>query len=233
MPADRLLPLLDRLGPGFMQIYGLTEALHPVTCLRREEHVPGNPKLGSAGTLTSSCRIRIVDDAGNDMPDGEVGEWLIKGPITFDGYWLDPAETERTLRDGWVASGDLGYRDAEGYYWIVDRKKNVIISGGFNVYAAEVEAVLAGHPAVAEVVVVGLTHEDWGEAVHAVIHPNDGAPLTETDLIAWCRQRLAGYKTPKGITFADAPLPRNSAGKILRRHAAAMAAESRSARSHS
>lgn len=216
MPVEKLAPLLNRLGPVFMQIYGLTEALHPVTCLQRHEHYAGNPKLGSAGKRTSTCQIRIVDDSGIDLETGSVGELLIKGPITFDGYWRSE-DTKETLRDGWVASGDLGYVDADGYYWIVDRKKNVIISGGFNVYASEVEAVLSTNPAVAEVAVIGLPHEDWGEAVHAVVNLHHDSRVSETELIAWCRQHLAGYKTPKGVTFIDAPLPRNSAGKMLRR----------------
>lgn len=229
MPAQKLSPLLDRLGPIFMQIYGLTEALHPVTCLQRHEHVQGNPKLASAGTLTSTCRIKIVDDA-EEVEDGAVGELLIKGPITFDGYWRDPEETRKTLRDGWVASGDLGYRDVDGYYWIVDRKKNVIISGGFNVYAGEVESALHHHPAVADAVVVGLPHDDWGEMVHAVVHLRDGERISETELLAWCRQRLAGYKTPKGVTFTDQPLPRNSAGKVARRDVFALLTQSDGAR---
>lgn len=216
MPEEKLLPLIEKLGPVFMQIYGLTEALHPVTCLQRQEHFKGNPKLGSAGRLTRSCQIRIVDDNGNDLEDGSVGEFTIKGPITFSGYWRDPEETAKTLRDGWVASGDLGFRDADGYYWIVDRKKNVIISGGFNVYASEVEAVLAAHPAVLEAAVIGMPHEDWGETVHAIVQRREDEPLSEAELLAWCRKRLAGYKTPKGVTFIRNPLPRNSAGKIAR-----------------
>ncbi len=217
MPIDRLAPLITRLGPVFMQIYGLTEALHPVTCLKHLEHRVGNPKLGSIGTLTSSCRIRIAGDAGDELPDGEVGEIMIQGPIAFDGYWHDAEATAESLKDGWVASGDLGYRDGDGYYWIVDRKKDVIISGGFNVYTQEVEHVLCEHPSVAECAVVGVPHAEWGEMVCAAVYLHDGRDSAEPEILGWCRRSLAGYKTPKSVLVFASPLPRNSAGKIVKK----------------
>lgn len=222
MPVAQLDPLMEKLGASLMQIYGLTEAVHPVTCLRREEHFAGNPKLGSAGTLTSTCEIKIADEGGNGVAPGGVGEIHVRGPITFDGYWRDAEETAKTLIDGWVASGDMGFRDAEGYYWIVDRKKDVIISGGFNVYAKEVEMRLCAHPDVTEAAVVGLASEAWGEEVHAAVRLRPGSDVTGNDLIAWCRESLAGYKTPKGVTFLGCPLPKNSAGKLVKKEIAAM-----------
>jgi long-chain acyl-CoA synthetase len=131
------------------------------------------------------------------------------------------------MRDGWILTGDLGYRDPDGYFWIVDRKKDVIISGGFNVYTAEVEAVLLSHPAIAEAAVIGLPHPDWGEEVHAVVALKSGAQAAEVDIIAYCRERLAGYKTPKAITVMDA-LPRSSTGKVLKREVAKMIASVKS-----
>lgn len=223
-PPDVLRPVMKRIGPALLHIYGLTEALHPVTTLHREEHRPGNPKLGSIGKPTKRCNLRVVDEDGRDVPVGEIGELCVKGPIAMDGYWRDPDATVSVMRDGWIATGDLGYCDKDGYYWIVDRKKDVIITGGFNVYSSEVEAVLAAHPAVAEAAVIGVPHADWGEAVHAVVTARDGEATNEDELIAYCRARLAPYKAPKSITVLNEPLPRNSSGKMLKQAVAAKVA---------
>ncbi len=215
-PPEVLRPVLERLPGKLLHIYGLTEALHPVTTLGREEHVPGNPKLGSIGKPTILCELRVAKEDGSEAGDSEPGELWVRGPITMRGYWRDPEGSAELMRGEWIATGDLGYRDAEGYYWIVDRKKDVIISGGFNVYSSEVESVLMEHPAVLEAAVIGLPHPDWGEEVHAVVGLRPGVAADEAALIAHCRERLAGYKTPKGVTILENGLPRNSTGKVLK-----------------
>lgn len=216
MPADRLNTLVERFGPRLMQIYGLTEALHPVTCLQREEHRPGNPKLGSVGKPTRLCEVRVVDSDARDAPAGDVGEIWVKGPITMSGYWRDKDESAKVIHGDWIATGDVARIDAEGYVWLVDRSKDIIITGGFNVYPSEVEARLSIHPAVAECAVFGLPHDDWGERVHAAVSLHDGATASEAELIAHCRAALAGYKTPKGIVLWPELLPKNTSGKILK-----------------
>jgi long-chain acyl-CoA synthetase len=146
-----------------------------------------------------------------------VGEIVVSGNSTMSGYWNNPEATDEVLKDGWIYTGDLAFCDEDGYFWIVDRKKDVIISGGFNVYSAEVEHTIAAHPNVAEVAVIGLPHKDWGELVCAIVLLHDGADVDDTQLSAFCRQRLAGYKSPKRIVIQDEPLPKNSAGKILKK----------------
>lgn len=217
MALEKLTPIVERLGTVLVQIYGLTEALHPVTTLKREEHYAGNPNLDSIGTPTKINEVKIVDEEGVAIEDERVGELYVRGANVMDGYWQLPEETAKVLADGWLATGDLGYRDANGYYRIVDRKKDVIISGGFNVYTSEVETLLTDHPAIAEVAVFGVPHDEWGEAVHAVVHPVPGASPTEAELLDYCRETLSRYKVPKRITISAAPLPQTSAGKILKR----------------
>lgn len=218
-PVEKLAPLLPRLGPALVQIFGMTEAPFPITTLRRGEHRPGSTKLGSIGKPTAMCQVRIVDEAGRIAPDGEVGELLVRGRNVMDGYWRDEAETRKALRDGWLHTGDLARRDAEGFLWIVDRKKDVIISGGFNVYAAEVEAALQAHADVAEAAVVGRPHPDWGEMVVACVVARPGARLSPADLDLWLRARLAPYKLPKLFEFRP-NLPRTATGKVLKRELA-------------
>lgn len=217
MPVEPLNGVIERIGTSLLQIYGLTEATHPLTTLRHAEHVPGNPKLGSIGKPTPFATIRLLDDDRNEVPTGEVGEMVVSGNSTMSGYWNNPEATDEVLKDGWIYTGDLAFCDEDGYFWIVDRKKDVIISGGFNVYSAEVEHTIAAHPNVAEVSVIGLPHKDWGELVCAIVLLHDGADVDDTQLSAFCRQRLAGYKSPKRIVIQDEPLPKNSAGKILKK----------------
>jgi len=215
-PPDVLRPIVERLPGKLLHIYGLTEALHPVTTLAREAHTPGNDKLGSVGKPTILCELKVMEDDGAEVCDGEVGEFWVRGPLNMRGYWRDPAGSAEIMHGEWIATGDIGYRDDEGYFWIVDRKKDVIISGGFNVYSSEVEAVLMQHPAVLEAAVIGVPHPDWGEAVHAVIGLRPGTRADPATIIAYCRERLAGYKTPKGVTVMQDGLPRNSTGKVLK-----------------
>ena len=157
--------------------------------------------------------VRLVDEAGQQVPDGETGEIIVRSNELFSGYWRDPETTAATLRDGFCWTGDLGARNEQGYVRVVGRSKDVVISGGFNVYPIEVENVLTGHPAVSEAAVIGLPHEQWGEAVHAIVVARPGAETSESELTAYCSGRIASYKTPKSIEFAEA-LPRTTVGKI-------------------
>lgn len=194
------------------ELYGSTEAGW-VTLLRPDEQLT---RLGSIGReFTGTGRVRLLDEAGNEVPEGEVGELYSDTPYAFDGYWNLPERTAEAFRGRHCSVGDLARRDAEGYYHLVDRKKNMIISGGENVYPTEVENLLAQHPAVKDVAVVGLPHEKWGEAVHAVLVPNDGHRITEAELLDWCRDRIAGYKRPRSVSFLrDGEMPRTATGKI-------------------
>ena len=195
---------------GLHHVYGGTEvavALH----LGPDEHRAG--LLDSVGREVPGVEVRLVDEAGQEVPDGETGEIIVRSDELFSEYWRDPDTTAATLRDGFCWTGDLGARDEQGYVRVVGRSKDVVISGGFNVYPIEVENVLTGHPAVSEAAVIGLPHERWGEAVHAVVVARPGAAITEAELTAFCSSRIASYKTPKSIEFADA-LPRTPVGKI-------------------
>lgn len=213
---ERLRPLFERLPNVLVQIYGLTEAVHPITSLGREEHYAGNARLASAGKPTRINEVRIADESGEEAAGGEVGEILVRGPNVMAEYWRDSQETAAVLCDGWLATGDLAYRDADGYIFIVDRKKDVVISGGFNVYTSEVELALCEHPDVAEAAVIGIPHEDWGEQVHAIIVPRGADALTEEEIIRYCRERLSPYKIPKSVEFRSEPLPKTGAAKIAK-----------------
>jgi acyl-CoA synthetase (AMP-forming)/AMP-acid ligase II len=208
---------LRALGCAFIQGYGLTEAIN-ATVLRRSEHDPdGRPELlTSAGRDTISYETRIVDRDERELGPGEIGEIVIRGPGVMEGYWRAPQDTERALRGGWLHTGDLGYRSAEGYLFITDRLKDVIVSGGENVYSREVEDALHDHPGVREAAVIGIPSAQWGESVHAELVAVPGVALDPDEVISFCRTRLAGYKTPKSLTIVD-ELPKNAAGKILKR----------------
>lgn len=215
MAVQKLAPFIERIASALVHIYGMTEAPFPITALGRDEHWSGNPKLGSIGKPTKICELQIRDKEGNVLGDDEVGEIWIRGRNVMKEYWRDKQATREVLRDGWLASGDLGRRDADGYYWIVDRTKDVIISGGFNVYAREVEMTLCAHDAVAEAAVVGIEHPEWGETVAAFIVPNPGTNPEPEEIGSWCRERLSGYKCPRHIELLH-EMPRNSSGKILK-----------------
>jgi acyl-CoA synthetase (AMP-forming)/AMP-acid ligase II len=160
--------------------------------------------------------VRIVDAGGCDLPAGEIGEIIVRSPRIMAGYYRRPAETAEALRDGWLHTGDLGYYDEKGFIYIADRKKDMIVSGGENVYPKEVEEVLYRHPAVLEAAVVGIPDPYWVERVHALVVLKPGAAADAGEIIAFCKQRLAGYKTPKGVEFVDA-LPKSPQGKVLKR----------------
>ena len=193
--------------------FGQTEC-SPVTCVLRGEDAIR--KIGSVGTPMLNVEVRVVDDEMNDVPRGEVGEIVYRGPLVMSGYWNKPAETAEAFRGGWFHSGDLVRQDADGYFYVVDRKKDMIISGGENIYCAEVENVLAGHPKIGEVALIGVPDPKWGEAPLAVIAPRDPAdPPTVAEIESWCRDRLAAYKRPRDVTLVDT-LPRNPSGKVLK-----------------
>ena len=218
MPVPVMRRALGAFGPIFVQMYGLTEAPHPDLVFGKEEHVAdgataGPGSAGATGRAAIGVRIRLVDDAGRDVPAGEVGEILIAGEHVMTGYWNDPVATAETLDDGWCRTGDLARMDTDGFYYIVDRKKEMIISGGYNVYPREVEDVLYRHPAIAECAVIGSPDEVWGECVHALIVRKPGFEMTPEALSAHCARELAGYKKPRRVTLLDA-LPRTPNGKI-------------------
>ena len=197
------------------ELYGSTEAGW-VTLLRPEEQLT---KLGSIGReFTGTGPIRLLDDEGNDVPDGEVGELYSRTPYTFSGYWNLPDKTAEAFRGAYCTVGDMARRDADGYYFLVDRKKNMIISGGENVYPSEVESVLGQHSAVKDVAVIGLPHEKWGESVHALVVLHAGHAIGEEALLDWCKNKIAGYKRPRSIAFMrEEDVPRTATGKIQHR----------------
>ncbi len=197
----------------FQQGYGLTETAP--TCLL----IPAADafrKAGSAGKAAMHVEVRVVDDDGRDVPPGGTGEVWTRGPNLFSGYWQRPDATAQAFSDGWFKTGDLARIDTEGFIYIVDRKKDMMISGGENIYPAEIEDVLYRHPAIADVAVIGVPHEKWGEAPRAIVVLKPGARLTAQDLVAFCDGRLARYKIPRSVAFVDV-LPRNAAGKVLKR----------------
>jgi acyl-CoA synthetase (AMP-forming)/AMP-acid ligase II len=200
---------------SLFEAYGSTEA-GLVTLLRPEQQFE---KLGSIGReIVGTSRIRLLDSEGLEVPEGEVGELFARTPTAFDGYWNNPQATERAFVDGYCSAGDLARRDADGFYTLVDRKSNMIITGGEKVYPSEVEQVLATHPDVGEVAVIGVPDVKWGEAVTAVVVPRDGAAPTVSALVEFAREQLAGYKVPRNVTFVRPDeMPRTPTGKLLHR----------------
>ncbi len=206
-------------GDVLYQCYGLSEALVPVTVLNARDHaLRAQPaRLASAGRPTPEVEVLVTDAAGRPVPTGDTGEVRIRGACVLPGYWGRPDATLEVLdADGWFRSGDIGRFDDDGYLHLVDRIRDVIVTGGLNVYPSEVERAIAELPAVREVVVFGVPHERWGEAVAAVVVPEHGQPLSEANVVAACRERLAGYKKPLYVEITDA-LPTASTGKIARR----------------
>ncbi|OJX28006.1 MAG: hypothetical protein BGO74_11920 [Burkholderiales bacterium 68-12] len=203
-------------GCGFSQSYGMTEACGPVVNMPPEDHRRGGALLQACGRPLEGAEVKVVDPQGRECPARRVGEVLIRGPMVMKGYWRDPDATGRTIVDGWLHSGDAGYFDEEGYLYISDRIKEMIVSGAENIYPAEVENAVFHHPAVADVAVIGVPDERWGEAVKALVVLKPGASASAGEIIDHTRTRLAGYKLPKSVDFIEA-IPRNATGKILRR----------------
>jgi acyl-CoA synthetase (AMP-forming)/AMP-acid ligase II len=217
IPLDLLREALATFQCGFVQLYGMTETCGAATYLPPQDHdVAGNARMRSAGKPYPGVRLKVVDDDGREVPVRKVGEICIFSPANMTGYWNLPEATEQTLIDGYVHTGDAGYLDEDGYVYVHDRVKDMIVSGGENVYPAEVESALFGHPAVADIAVIGVPDERWGEAVKAVVVLAPGADAGEIELIGYARERIAGYKCPKSIDFID-ELPRNPSGKVLKR----------------
>ena len=218
IPLDLLERAVTAFGCGFVQLYGMTETCGAVTYLPREDHRPGSPRMRSAGKPVPGARIRIMDPDGERvLGPNQVGEICILSPTTMKGYWKQEAETARCIgADGWVRTGDAGMMDEDGYVYISDRVKDMIVSGGENVYPAEVENAMYGHPDIAEVAVIGVPDSHWGEAVKAVVVPKPGATPDAASILKFTRERIAGYKAPKSVDFVEA-LPRNASGKVLKR----------------
>ncbi|MFC3077496.1 long-chain-fatty-acid--CoA ligase [Phenylobacterium terrae] len=204
----------------FVQVYGQTEMAPVVTALPPDCHVLEGPltgRLASAGRPAPGCEVRIVGPDGADVAPGQVGEVIARGPGMMHGYWNSPDQTAAAIRDGWVHTGDGAWQDEDGFVYIVDRLKDMIVTGGENVFTAEVESALSTHPAVAQVAVIGIPDEAWGEAVHAVVVLRPGQTAQAQELIAHCAPLIANYKRPRSITFRDEPLPLSGAGKVLKR----------------
>jgi acyl-CoA synthetase (AMP-forming)/AMP-acid ligase II len=217
-PPEVLKRCIRRFGDIFVQGYGMTEA-NGGTGLPPWDHVLEGERsrlLASAGKPSLCADVRVVDEEGVPLRPGEVGEIVIRGKHVTQGYWKNPELTEKALRNGWLHTGDMGYMDEEGYLFLIDRKADMIVTGGENVYPKETEDVLYEHPAVLECAVVSAPDERWGERVQAVVVLREGHRATAEELIAYCKQRLAGYKCPKAVEFWNV-LPKTPIGKILRK----------------
>ncbi|MEI5521200.1 AMP-binding protein [Streptomyces brasiliscabiei] len=220
MSTEKLRRAIEVFGPVMFQGYGQTEAPSGIAFLRPEEHLTTGDgsdfRLSAAGRPAPLVHVEVLDGEGRILPPGESGEICVRGDLVMKGYYKDPVRTAETIVDGRLHTGDIGFLDDEGFLHITDRKKDLIISGGFNVYPSEVEQVVWKHPAVQDCAVIGIPDEDWGEAVTAVVELNDGEELTDTELIAYCRPRLGGVKTPKRVVFVS-ELPRSANGKVLKK----------------
>ncbi len=211
--AAKLQEALNKIGTKFVETYGQVEAPMCISIMPRNEL---QNRLDSCGRIGPFVDVKIIDDEGNELPAGEVGEIIAKGPLVMQGYWNNDKATQDTLKDGWLHTGDLGKLDNNGYLYIVDRKKEVIISGGVNIYPREVEEVLNKHPFVKETCVIGVPDEKWGESVIAYIVPNGRGEVQSEELIELCKNHLASFKKPKEIYIVES-LPKSSYGKILKR----------------
>ncbi len=221
IPAEVLKKAIETFQCEFFQAFGQTESVAVLTALGPGDHVAdGTPeqtrRLASCGRPVFGVDVRVVDEDDNEVPRGELGEIIARGPNVMKGYWKMPEATAETLRGGWLHTGDLGTMDDSGYVFIMDRLKDMIVSGGENVYPREIEEVLFTHPAVADAAVIGVPSDKWGEAVKAVVVLKPDASAGADDLIDFCRDKLAGYKRPSSVDFVDA-LPKNPSGKILKR----------------
>ena len=218
IPLPLLQEAVARIGCRFAQLYGMTETWGGVVALPPEDHLPGREhKMTAAGKALPGVELKIIDADGAALPPGTIGEIMVRSPSNTPGYWNKPEETAKTVQtDGWLRTGDAGLLDEEGYLFIQDRIKDMIITGAENVYPAEVESAIYGHPSVADVAVIGVPDPKWGEAVKAIVVLKPGEPADADAIIAHARERIAGFKCPKSVDFID-ELPRNPSGKILRR----------------
>lgn len=221
MPEELLRRTMrDLPGVALAQGYGQTESSPLITSLPAECHVfdgPYSGKLASAGRATACCEVEIVGPDDIELPRGTVGELRVRGLNVMLGYWNKPAETAAALRNGWLYTGDAGWMDDDGFVYLVDRVKDMIVSGGENVFSAEVENACMLHPAVSECAVIGIPHDQWGEAVHAIVILRPGRALPDSELIAHCHGLIAGYKCPQSVSYRTDPLPLSAVGKVLKR----------------
>jgi long-chain acyl-CoA synthetase len=208
----KMLPETD-----FIQGYGMTEAASALTFLGPEDHRRGGDVLASSGRPLFGVELRVTDSLGNVLPLGDAGEVCARGGNLMREYWMKPEETAAVMRDGWYRTGDMGFIDDEGLLHLTDRMKDMIVTGGENVYSIEVENAISSHPAVQEVAVIGIPSEKWGEAVHAIVVLHQGMKAPAEELIEYTRQFLAGFKVPKSMEFQDGPLPLSGAFKPLKR----------------
>lgn len=220
-PVERIKEAVKIFGPILDQSFGQAESIITITHLPKHEHLyENNPerekRLSSVGREYPGVEIKVVDDSGEECRPGEIGEVITRSDLVMKGYWNRPEQTAEALKNGWLYTGDLGYRDEKGYLYLMDRKHGKIITGGLNVYPREVEEVLAQHEAIAEVSVFGTPDPKWGEAITAAVTLRSGKEASEQKLIAFCKNKLASYKTPKKIYFLES-LPKNAYGKILTR----------------
>lgn len=213
MPLDLLRRAKEKFACGFWQGYGMTESSPIITALRAEDHKLDAPQVASAGRPVVGVEVRVVDFQDRPVPPGTPGEVVARGSNIMKGYWKRPDITADTLRGGWLHTGDIGMFDEHGYLYILDRKKDMIKPGGENVYSPEVESMIASHPDVLEVAVIGVPDPKWGEAIKAVVAKRAGSVLTERGLIDWCRERMTHFKCPTSVDFMDA-LPKGGTGKL-------------------
>jgi fatty-acyl-CoA synthase len=217
IPLELLKNAMAVFQCEFLQTYGLTETSAQTTYLPPSDHDPeGNTRMKSAGKALPNIQIRILDNQGKQLPTGDIGEICIHSPANMIGYWKLPEATAETMVDGWIHSGDAGYMDEDGYVYIHDRIKDMVVSGGENIYPAEVENAIYGHPAVADVAVIGVPDKKWGEAVKAIVVLKPEQCCTAKEIIDYARESIAAYKTPKSVDFVK-ELPRNPGGKILKK----------------
>ncbi|MGE0741548.1 MAG: fatty acid--CoA ligase [Hyphomonadaceae bacterium] len=218
MPVALLRECMEVFGCGFVQQYGMTETTGTITYLPPEDHDPnGNQRMRSAGIPMPGVEMCVLDPQGNKLAPNQIGEVATRSDANMSGYWRKPDATKETVNaEGWLRTGDAGYMDEDGYLYIQDRIKDMIISGAENVYPAEVENAIHGHPHVADVAVIGVPDDTWGEAVKAIVVPKPGVTPDPSDIIGYARSKIAHYKAPRSVDFIDV-LPRNASGKILRR----------------
>jgi acyl-CoA synthetase (AMP-forming)/AMP-acid ligase II len=221
MLVEDLRTAMQKLGPCLVQLFGQGESPMTITYLPHSDHIlKGTPaqlkRLASAGIARTDVEVKIFDPEDMERPPGEMGEIVTRSDLVMKGYWRNPEATRDTIRDGWLHTGDMGYIDESGYLFIMDRSKDMIITGGENVYPREIEEVLIKHPAVREVAVIGVPDAKWGEAIKAIVALKPGETAGENDLIAFCKDNIASYKKPKSVDFIN-ELPKNNYGKILKR----------------
>lgn len=221
MLVEDLKKAIEKLGPCLVQLFGQGESPMTITYLPHTDHVldgtlEQTKRLASAGIPRTDVEVKILGPGDAELTTGETGEIVTRSDLVMKGYWQNEAATKETIRNGWLHTGDMGYVDEQGYLFIMDRSKDMIISGGENIYPREIEEVIVRHPAVREVAVIGIPHPKWGEAIKAIVSLVEGKSVSEDELINFCKDNIASYKKPKSVDFVD-ELPKNNYGKILKR----------------